>query len=77
MNKSISDKGYTKNTLTLIEKLKTISEDRDFILGVLTYADNEEDRKTIADFIDNGEDVSYSTVSFLAFVLSKERENND
>lgn len=46
-----------------------------FIIAVLTYADNIEDRKTIIDFIDKGEDVTDETVIVLAMNLDDMRKS--
>ena len=60
----------------LIEKLKTISEDREFIISVINSARHIDDRKTVIDFIDNGEDVTYENIILLALTLYEEREEN-
>ena len=48
----------TKLQEKLVDKLKTVSKDNDFILGVLMDAETEEDQQTIIDYIDKGEDVN-------------------
>lgn len=58
----------------LIDKLKTISEDREFILSVINSARHIEDRKAIIDFIDSGENVTYENIILLALTLYEERE---
>jgi hypothetical protein len=59
----------SKVTEELIQRLRKIYDDRDFILGILTYADNDTDRQKIIDFIDAGIDVDDETVSVLAIEL--------
>lgn len=61
--------------LELAKKLKTVYDNDNFILGVLTYADNEEDQKKIIEFIDKGQDVDDETVMVLAMDLSDARNN--
>ena len=58
----------------LIEKLETISKDREFILSVINSARHIDDRIAIIDFIDNGEDVTYENIILLALTLYEERE---
>lgn len=58
----------------LVNKLKTISEDREFILSVINSARHTDDRKAVIEYIDNGEDVSYENVILLALTLYEERE---
>ena len=58
----------------LIKKLKSISDDRDFILSVINSARHTDDRKAVIDFIDNGEDVTYENIILLALTLYEERE---
>lgn len=60
-------------TNKLLEKLREIYDDDEFVMGVLTYADNEEDQQTIIQFIEKGEDVDDETVTVLAMELSDMR----
>ena len=53
----------------LRDKLKAVSEDKDFILGVLLDAEAEEDQQTIIDYIDKGEDVNEQNVTLLSVFL--------
>ena len=64
----------TKVKIELVLKLQTISTDRDFLLSVINYAQNIEDRKTVSKFIDDGKDVTYENVILLALTLYEERE---
>ena len=58
----------------LIEKLKTVSEDREFLLSVINLALHIEDRKAIINYLDTAEDVTYENVLLLALTLYEERE---
>lgn len=60
----------------LIQKLKTISQDQDFLLSVINAAWHIEDRKKLITFIDTGKDVSYENVILLALTLYEEREES-
>lgn len=60
--------------VVLGKKLKKIYDNDNFIIEVLSNADNPEDQKTIIDFIDAGEDVDDETVSVLAMDLADARE---
>ena len=60
----------------LIQKLKTISQDPDFILSVINAAWHIDDRKKIIAFIDDGKDVTYESIILLALTLYEEREEN-
>lgn len=68
MNKPISD-----IAIEFVRKLQDIWDDEEFIIGMLTYADNDEDRKTIIEFIDAGIDVDVETVTVLALDLDDKR----
>jgi hypothetical protein len=59
----------------LIEKLKTISEDNDFLVGVISNAKHNEDREIIIEYIDKGEEVSYEQILLLSVWLGRERKN--
>ena len=53
----------------LVEKARTVSQDKDFFLAVLNYADTEEDQQAIIDYIDKGQDVNEQNVTLLAVFL--------
>lgn len=61
----------------LLEKLKTISEDREFLLSVINAAKHIEDRRTVIEFIDNGKDVTYENIILLSLTLYENREENN
>lgn len=63
----------TKIKDKLIEKLKTISDDREFLLSVINSARHIEDRKTVIYFIDNAENATYEDVILLALTLYEKR----
>ena len=67
----------TKVKNRLIDKLKTISDDREFILSVINSAKCIDDRKTIIDFIDNSENATYENVLLLALTLYEEKTNQE
>ena len=56
----------------LISELKKISNDRDFILGVLSDAKTEENFKICLDFIKQGIDVTEPNLLMLSLDLDKE-----
>ena len=58
----------------LIEKLKSISTDKEFILGVISNVTHDEDRIAIIEYIDKGEEVSYEQLLLLSVWLDQERE---
>lgn len=57
----------------LRDKLKTVSKDKDFILGALLDAETEEDQQVIIDYIDKGEDVNEQNVILLSVFLYNKR----
>lgn len=59
----------------LIKRLRSVYNDDNFIIGVLSYVwESEEDQQTIINFIDAGEDVDDETVIVLAMNLCDIRE---
>lgn len=66
----------SKITSEFIRLIRTIWDDDEFVLGMLTFADNDDDRQTIIDFINAGEDVDIETVSVLALELDRRRYGN-
>lgn len=43
----LEDKQITQSDLILIEKLNIFSEESDFLIGVLVYAETENDKKSL------------------------------
>ena len=58
----------------LVEKLKNISQDQEFIFSIINLAWHVEDRRKVIAFIDDGVDVTYENVLLLALTLYEERE---
>ncbi len=56
--------------LDLIEKLEKISTSYDFIIGVMTDLETEEQVKKVSDFIDKGENVNFGSVSEMAILIN-------
>lgn len=71
---SVEKRAEIKNKL--IKKLKTISKDEEFILSIINFAKHIDDRKTIINYIESGDDVSYENVILLALTLYEERNMN-
>ncbi len=58
----------------LVELLKKISTDEEFILGTIVYEENEEEQQQIIDYIENGEDVSYENIVLFSLYLENKRK---
>ena len=56
----------------LFDKLKEFNPDRDFVLGVISNVDTDENYQHIIDFIDKGEDVTVENIIALSILLGKE-----
>jgi hypothetical protein len=56
----------------LIKELKKINDDRDFILGILSFAGTEENFKICLDFINQGIDVTEQNLQMLSLDLDEE-----
>lgn len=67
----------SKVTKQLELKLRELFDDDEFVEGILIYAYDERDRKTILDFINSGDDVSVETVTVLALNLCDQRDIAD
>ena len=67
-------KQRSKTTLELIEKLRQLSTDDDYILGVLVDSEFDEDRQLIIDFIDKGQNVNYESVILFSLEVGQERD---
>ncbi|MEE1124885.1 MAG: hypothetical protein U0L18_02980 [Acutalibacteraceae bacterium] len=73
LNEYCKTKYCSRVTMELIEKLKVFSSEDDYIIGVLSDSDYDEDRKKIIDFIDNGEDVSYESIILYSLEIGMKR----
>lgn len=58
----------------LVERLKSVYNDNDFILAVLMYAKSEYDRKIILDFI-NSQNANDEQITLLALKLYQQHNN--
>lgn len=65
----MNDYKYEKQ---LIKELKNIYDNRDFILGVLSFAETEENFKKCLDFIKQGKEVTEANLLMLATDLGNE-----
>lgn len=73
--KYIEDKSKESElTKKLIDELKKISEDEDFIVGTLADVYNDEDKKTLLEYIEKGEDVNYEQVILNSLWLGQQRD---
>lgn len=73
------EKEYKTNKLSkeLIDELKKISEDKEFISGVLLDVENDEDKLTLLEYIRKGEDVDYSQIILNSLWLYQQREEKE
>ena len=62
MNKKIENK--------LINLLRNIYDDNDFIFGILVYADTDSLREKVINFIENGHDIDMETITIYAIELN-------
>lgn len=67
----MSDKTIKRN---LFDKLREFHHDKDFVGGVMSNTIHDDDRQTIIDYIDNGENVTVESIILLSLHLSNERE---
>ena len=60
----------------LITELKKVSDDIEFIAGVLLDVENDEDKKALLEYIRAGIDVDFSQIILTALWLYQQREEN-
>lgn len=56
-------------TAELVEELRKIFDDMEFISGILVYVATRDDREELLNFIRYGENVNIKTVTFVALDL--------
>ncbi len=54
----------------LFEKLREFHNDKDFVVGVMSNVDTDENYQRIIDFIDAGKDVSVESIIALSVLLN-------
>lgn len=64
---------FSSVTAELVNKLRKLFDDIEFINGILVFVDNEADQKKLLDFIHRGDDVTVETVTVLALELNETR----
>ena len=60
----------------LVTKLKKVSDNIEFIGGVLLDVENNEDKKVLLEYIKAGIDVDFSQIILTALWLYQQREEN-
>lgn len=58
----------------LIDELRNVADDENFVIGVVSNAPHADDRKAIIDFIRNGENVSKKNIILLSIELDEMRK---
>ena len=64
---------FEEITNKLILRLKEIYDDRNFIIGVMSFALTHDERKMVLEYIEHGEDVTAESISLLSLNLSQKR----
>lgn len=59
----------------LVKKLRTIWNDKEFVIGVLSHLKDDEERGELIEFIDNNDDVTSEAVTLLSLDISQSRDN--
>lgn len=69
-------KDYISDTaIEFVQKLQDLWDDKEFIIGMLSIAEHDEDKRKIIEFIDAGIDVDVETVTVLALDLDDKRND--
>lgn len=58
----------------LIEKLRNVSDDDNFIIGVISNSKRDDDRLSILEYIDKGEDVNREQLLLLSVWLDEQHQ---
>lgn len=66
-----------KNELSkkIVSELTKISNDTEFIAGVLLDVENDDDKKALLEYIEAGKDVTYEQIILNALWLAQQIEN--
>ena len=74
--KEYIDNESQRNPLSkkLVEKLNGISNDIEFIAGVLLDVEDDEDKIALLEYIENGDEVNFEQIILNALWLGQQRE---
>lgn len=61
----------------LVSELRKVSNDLEFIYGVLLDVENDEDKVTLLEYIKKGEDVNFEQIILNSLWLSQQREKEE
>ena len=77
MLSTYSENDIQKNELSkkIVSELTKISNDTEFIAGVLLDVENDDDKKALLEYIEAGKDVTYEQIILNALWLAQQREN--
>ncbi|MGN0165365.1 MAG: hypothetical protein ACI39R_04220 [Lachnospiraceae bacterium] len=59
----------------MVDKLLHVWNDVEFVLGVISYLKNDDERQAIIDYINTGEDVTAENITLLSLHVANERKN--
>lgn len=65
----------TETEKELVEKLRAIWNDKEFVMGVLSHLKDDEEREEIIEFIGSNDDVVSEQITLLALDISQTRDN--
>lgn len=59
----------------LVEKIRAIWNDKEFVIGVLSHLKDDEEREELIEFIDSNDDVTSEQITLFALDISQTRDN--
>ena len=65
---------YSESVYELIELLKNIYNDKNFIMAIMSYTNNEDDRRKMIEYIKENKGVGDEKLTLLAIKMNKERK---
>jgi len=68
---------YRETEKRLVEALKTVSEDPEFILGVLVLVEKEKDRQTMIEYILSDEKPTFEDIILTAMEIDDQYDHSD
>ena len=68
---------YRETEKRLVEALKTVSEDPEFILGVLVFVEEEKDRQAMIEYILSDEKPTFEDIILTAMEIDDQYDHSD
>ena len=69
-------RNLTKAEKELVQKLREIWNDKEFVIGILSHVESDEECRQVIEFIDGGDSIQSEEVVLVALDIDSRRSRN-